>query len=318
VTETIQRQCVQCGRTFRAGSNQVCNLCRTTDRECITCGKAFRGRDRECYSCKATDHPCVVCGQVFHGVKRTCERCRGTERPCVACGRVFRGTKNTCPACNHVDRLCAACGQQFRGTSLTCARCSATDRICAACGKTFRGNGSICRSCRVTDRQCASCGRMFRGDQAECARCRYAERQCKTCGQTFRSAFYTECGACSGRTDAGNHRRRALRIAAEVAGPLPKEVYTAVRASGPCVYCGTRATTVDHIRPLTRGGHEAEYNLAPACAPCNKSKGRKLLTEWDAARVAHAAARSPMVAAELKRLTDDANKAIDSVIGKRS
>jgi hypothetical protein len=98
-----------------------------------------------------------------------------------------------------------------------------------------------------------------------------------------------------------NHRRRALRLAAEQAGPVPRQVYVAIAASGPCVYCGKPATTVDHVRPLSRGGHEAEYNLAPACSTCNRSKNAKLLIEWDAVKVAHGAAHSPVVAAELER-----------------
>lgn len=58
---------------------------------------------------------------------------------------------------------------------------------------------------------------------------------------------------------------------------------------------------MDHVRPLSRGGHEAEYNLVPACGPCNYSKRDKLLIEWDPVRVAHGAAQSSIVAAELER-----------------
>jgi hypothetical protein len=79
---TTEKQCIQCGRTFRAGSNLTCNPCRTTGRECATCGKTFRGRERDCYECRATDHPCAVCGGLFHGVKRTCERCRKQRNGC--------------------------------------------------------------------------------------------------------------------------------------------------------------------------------------------------------------------------------------------
>jgi hypothetical protein len=78
---------------------------------------------------------------------------------------------------------------------------------------------------------------------------------------------------------------------------------------------------VDHIRPLARGGHEAEYNLVPACARCNKSKNAKLLTEWDQVRVAHGAAHSPIVAVELEReLADSAagNLLAVRVAGNRS
>lgn len=52
------------------------------------------------------------------------------------------------------------------------------------------------------------------------------------------------------------------------------------RFSGPCVYCGTAAQCADHVRALSRGGLDHASNLVPACAPCNLSKGSKLLTDW--------------------------------------
>jgi 5-methylcytosine-specific restriction endonuclease McrA len=100
-----------------------------------------------------------------------------------------------------------------------------------------------------------------------------------------------------GRTAQENHARRARRLAAQVAGPVPPGTYNAVLASGPCVYCGAPAECVDHVIPLSRGGHEAEHNLVPACNPCNWSKGPKLLAEWDQARVARAVIYSAKVAA---------------------
>lgn len=302
---TTEKTCAQCGRIFRTGANLLCNRCRTRERQCADCGKTFSGRERTCYDCRASDRPCKTCGKIFHGTKRTCLECLATERSCAKCGRSFRGNKNVCPSCSPSDRVCVTCGRKFRGTSVNCQNCYASDRECIICGTTFHGHATTCRSCRVTTRQCVTCGNSFRGDRHECPACRYKERQCITCGTVFRSAFYLECGICSGRTNAGNHRRRALRLAAEVAGPLPREVYVGVAASGPCVYCGQPATTVDHIRPLARGGHEVEYNLVPACARCNKSKNAKLLTEWDQVRVAHGAVHSSIVAAELERQLAD-------------
>jgi hypothetical protein len=298
---TTEKQCARCGRTFRAGSNMVCNPCRTTDRECVTCGKPFRGRDRECYQCQAADRACIACGKTFHGVKRTCEDCRGKDRPCAACGRIFRGTKNTCPACSPPRRECATCGRTFSGTSFVCPQCTATDRQCPVCGKAFHGYQTVCRSCRVTDRQCAACGRTFRGDQNECPGCRYTERQCVSCGRVFRSHCYLECGTCSGRTNVTNSRRRARRLAAQINGPLPRMAYVRILASGPCVYCGAAASSIDHVRPLAAGGDEREDNLVPACGGCNKSKHAKLLIHWDPVKVAYGAAHSPAVAAELQR-----------------
>jgi hypothetical protein len=298
---TTEKTCTQCGHTFRGGTNQSCNPCRTTDRACVTCGKTFRGRDRKCYDCTASDRPCIACGRVFHGVKRTCVQCLSTERQCKVCGKTFPGIKNTCPSCAPVQRTCA-CGRQYRGTALTCRQCSATERKCAICRQSFIDGGhTVCRSCRVTTRQCATCDRTFRGDQRECAACRTITRQCITCRQDFRSAGYLECLTCSGRASVYNAQRRIRRLAAQIDGPLPRKVYLAILASGPCVYCGAPSTDIDHVRPLSRGGLETESNLVPACQNCNRTKHARLLTEWDPARVAYGAAHSLAVAAELDR-----------------
>lgn len=199
--------------------------------------------------------------------------------------------------------MCVTCGESFRGRYRKCLRCRLTERICPDCGGTYAGDQYKCRRCRMTPRACKRCGNTFRGDMRICATCYATDRMCPGCGRTFHS-MSTECLSCSGRANVINGRRRARKAAAEVAGPVPRAVYLAVRKSGPCVYCGAPATTVDHIRPLSRHGHEAPYNLVPACRRCNYGKRNRLLTGWDPVRVAHAAAHSPLVAAELKRLAD--------------
>ena len=63
---------------------------------------------------------------------------------------------------------------------------------------------------------------------------------------------------------------------------LPKE-YRRLKYSL-CFYCGEPATTVDHIIPVSKGGHHSVGNLVPACQPCNSSKGNKFLFNWKIAR----------------------------------
>ena len=135
-----------------------------------------------------------------------------------------------------------------------------------------------------------------------CATCSGGVRTC-ACGRTFTPAGggYARCHACPGPAAA----LPSLRPRAD--GPvravsLPASVYAAVRSSGPCVYCGSPATTVDHVWPRSRGGPEAESNLVPACWSRNPSKADRLLTGWHAPRVARAAPCSPVVTAELARL----------------
>lgn len=161
-----------------------------------------------------------------------------------------------------------------------------TERQCAECGQTFRGLRRICKSCGAIERDCIDCGRRFRG----------LGRRCQTCWQATLPP-----GEWEDRARSYGNSRRARKEAAEVAGPVPPEVYAAVRASGPCVYCGADATTVDHVRPLSRGGAEAECNLVPACGSCNSSKGYRLLTEWRPDRVAYGVESSPKVASEYAR-----------------
>lgn len=48
-----------------------------------------------------------------------------------------------------------------------------------------------------------------------------------------------------------------------------------------CRYCGSKGPLeCDHVVPVSRGGGHELANLATACAPCNQSKGSKLLSEW--------------------------------------
>ena len=46
-----------------------------------------------------------------------------------------------------------------------------------------------------------------------------------------------------------------------------------------CGYCGTKATTIDHIMPRSRGGGHSWENCVACCANCNHRKADKLLSE---------------------------------------
>lgn len=50
---------------------------------------------------------------------------------------------------------------------------------------------------------------------------------------------------------------------------------------GFCAYCRCkRATTLDHIRPKSKGGDSLRSNLLPACLECNHSKGTEPWLVW--------------------------------------
>jgi hypothetical protein len=56
------------------------------------------------------------------------------------------------------------------------------------------------------------------------------------------------------------------------------------RYDGHCAYCGATLTlgnmTVDHVRPVSKGGRSVNSNLKPACALCNKLKASLTLGEF--------------------------------------
>ncbi len=50
---------------------------------------------------------------------------------------------------------------------------------------------------------------------------------------------------------------------------------------GLCAYCRcNRATTLDHLKPKSRGGSSLRSNLIPACVCCNHDKGSQHWLTW--------------------------------------
>lgn len=67
--------------------------------------------------------------------------------------------------------------------------------------------------------------------------------------------------------------RRARKLA--IPSDLTAEQWTAaLDAHGwRCAYCGIGGKmTMDHVIPLSRGGHHTASNVVPACQPCNNAK----------------------------------------------
>lgn len=84
-----------------------------------------------------------------------------------------------------------------------------------------------------------------------------------------------------------DHRRRARKRAATVEEFSPADVYAWWEELGiyTCFWCGLPFTEddrihVDHVWPLSRGGHHAVRNLVPACERCNRAKGSALPHEF--------------------------------------
>ncbi|WP_410772459.1 HNH endonuclease [Fontibacillus sp. BL9] len=42
-----------------------------------------------------------------------------------------------------------------------------------------------------------------------------------------------------------------------------------------CLWCGSHATTVDHIIPASKGGSDLPHNLLASCSECNSKRGNR-------------------------------------------
>jgi 5-methylcytosine-specific restriction endonuclease McrA len=75
-----------------------------------------------------------------------------------------------------------------------------------------------------------------------------------------------------------------VRLAHYVRVPYHRQVPLTRRAvldrdGHACAYCGSKADTIDHVRPRSRGGQHVWTNVVAACARCNHRKGDRLMTE---------------------------------------
>ena len=52
------------------------------------------------------------------------------------------------------------------------------------------------------------------------------------------------------------------------------------RSNNKCVYCGAKATEIDHIIPRANGGTDSTYNLVASCRACNEKKFNLTLKEF--------------------------------------
>ena len=52
------------------------------------------------------------------------------------------------------------------------------------------------------------------------------------------------------------------------------------RSNGKCVYCGAKATDIDHVIPRANGGTNSTYNLVASCRACNQMKSSLSLKEF--------------------------------------
>ncbi|MFE7159148.1 HNH endonuclease [Streptomyces sp. NPDC057636] len=134
------------------------------------------------------------------------------------------------------------------------------------------GRHPYCKPCRATAQ--APCDRLRSQDPAVRAAWREYERSRRNDPSTREHVLAL------GRL--GNQRRRARKAGNLVEAFTPEDLYASWDEAGfhACYWCDGDFTEsdpmhVDHLVPVARGGAEAIWNLVPAHASCNTSKGAK-------------------------------------------
>lgn len=95
-------------------------------------------------------------------------------------------------------------------------------------------------------------------------------------------SYYSDIAHSRLMGQASEQRRRAVRRSAPGRG-VSKEVWLGVCElfDGVCAYCLTaKATSMDHVVPMAKGGAHDVDNIVPACKSCNSRKGVKSILEF--------------------------------------
>jgi 5-methylcytosine-specific restriction endonuclease McrA len=127
---------------------------------------------------------------------------------------------------------------------------------CELCGKSGPPEDFLAGKARKPSRACAACRN---------------KRRARHIKNHYRSLTPDE-------RHTATHKRRAETYGVEHIAYSRTAIL--VRWRYRCAYCDQRATHLDHVEPLSRGGSDVESNIVPACAGCNLSKGAKTLAEW--------------------------------------
>jgi 5-methylcytosine-specific restriction endonuclease McrA len=169
-------------------------------------------------------------------------------------------------------------------------------KVCTKCGEEKSPDG-FARDKRRKDGlqvHCKACYREWYVANAERKQAAVADnyRANRAKYLTYNNAYYQENAErlreyrreyCKANHDAVSaaHARRRAQLANAHHEPYTRSEILA-RWGGKCCYCNALAEHLDHVTPISRNGADAEWNLVPACAPCNHSKYNKSLAEWAA------------------------------------
>jgi 5-methylcytosine-specific restriction endonuclease McrA len=136
-------------------------------------------------------------------------------------------------------------------------------------------------------------------------------KQCKKCGQEkplttdyfnllSSGGWRGTCKSCMAANTRAHYQRNPDKVKdrVKIYNDLKKQaggIYTAEdintirkRLENRCSYCSTsleQTEEIDHMQPISRGGHSDPSNLTLACRKCNRDKHNKSAMEFIAWRI---------------------------------
>jgi 5-methylcytosine-specific restriction endonuclease McrA len=165
---------------------------------------------------------------------------------------------------------------------------------CFTCTAAFetRGNGRYCAPCAITRRQEREREQARRWSKANPdGRRRIRQRWADANVERFREMRHAwkrahpEVVRQARRETKRRHpeanrsyvRARKVRKRGQTVLPInPARLKERIAYfGGRCWMCGGVGTTLDHVKPISKGGLHILANLRPACVPCNSSKGAR-------------------------------------------
>lgn len=248
-------------------------------------------------------------------VTKTCTRCK-ESRSLDAFGlrkRGLGGRNSICKSCinsaQNVQResriakirSCTKCGlvgltaneSRLAGPlGILCGRCKSLCKIEGCQQDRDRVYVSLCHEHGLVQKRathglkpCGSCGvqRLYDGSRRQlCPECRKPGKR-EIAVQEMRRAsakrhYYSDLEKTRMAIRIRSHRRRARKRLNGGDGVTIEEA--AAILLDPCVYCGAKASVLDHIVPIARGGRDESSNLAPACVSCNAKKSSMSLLSF--------------------------------------
>lgn len=138
-----------------------------------------------------------------------------------------------------------------------------TARPCKRCGETksieeFRQATKVKPS-----------GYVWHGRRAVCTGCETVSRRGRKHGVRTKEQRQAE------RRRAAERRGKSYRTSQEIAA-LPRAALPQPLTQG----MQSREKTLDHIQPVSSGGHHTRTNVVVCCRTCNYDKGDQTLDEW--------------------------------------